>query len=458
MTDFLLDLGRNPLAKRLVRKMKLPVSLPESLHRSSAPWTEAELGGMTFAVGSGRGGTLASVLTAIVEGAGGALEATFSTSATLDGLLFDATGVTTVEALGSLYDFVKPRLKSLKPCAHVLLVGPAPATARQPEAAAAAAALKGFVKSLAKELGKYGSTAQLLTVGPDASSDWHMRHPVRFFLSRRSAFISGQCLDLGAQVAAPGQASDTLPLRGKVALVTGAAQGIGAEISRRLATEGARVIGLDRPQEKDALEMFMSAIGGVACALDLLDPASVKAMTKCVEADFGAIDILVNNAGITRDKSLARMPRDYWDDVFAVNLTAAIRLTEALVQGDSELLKLMNPGGRVVCMSSISGIAGNLGQTNYAAAKAGLIGFVESLAGRVASRGITVNALAPGFIETRITKQVPMAIREVARRFNSLHQGGMPQDVAEAVVFLAHPGAFAVTGQTLRVCGQNLIG
>jgi 3-oxoacyl-[acyl-carrier protein] reductase len=248
------------------------------------------------------------------------------------------------------------------------------------------------------------------------------------------------------------------PLAGKTALVTGAAHGIGAAICRRLAAEGARVLGLDRPQEQAALDALMAEISGQALAADLLDPNAPRAVATKIAAEFGAIDILVNNAGITRDKTLGRMPRDWWDDTVAVNLTAPLKLTDAFVHGEDDLIKLLNQGGRVVCMSSIGGIAGNAGQTNYAAAKAGLIGYVRALAPRIMARGITVNAVAPGFIDTRMTQAMPVAIREVARRFNALKQGGQPEDVADAVVFLASPGAGAITGAVLRVCGLNLIG
>jgi 3-oxoacyl-[acyl-carrier protein] reductase len=166
---------------------------------------------------------------------------------------------------------------------------------------------------------------------------------------------------------------------------------------------------------------------------------------------LGGVDIVVNNAGITRDKTLARMKPEQWDSVLGINLSAVIRTTAALEP-------ILRDNGRIVCLSSIAGLAGNVGQTAYAASKAGIVGFVRATAERLADRGATSNAIAPGFIETRMTAAVPIAIREVARRLSALGQGGLPEDVAQAIVFLASPGAQGITGRTLRVCGGAFVG
>jgi len=160
---------------------------------------------------------------------------------------------------------------------------------------------------------------------------------------------------------------------------------------------------------------------------------------------------VVHNAGITRDKTLGNMSADQWDMVLAVNLIALIRTNEALIEH-------VRDGGRIIAMSSVGGIAGNAGQTNYGCTKAGVIGYVQGLAPRAAQRGITVNAVAPGFIETQMTAAMPMVTREVARRLCSLSQGGLPEDIAEAIVFLASPDAAGLTGEVLRVCGGNFVG
>jgi 3-oxoacyl-[acyl-carrier protein] reductase len=240
------------------------------------------------------------------------------------------------------------------------------------------------------------------------------------------------------------------PLERRSALVTGAARGIGAATARRLAAEGAHVICLDRPEDDGALSQLAREIEGTPLGVDITAEAAPVAVLDAVRRR-GGVDVVVHNAGITRDRTLAKMDQRQWDQVLAVNLDAILRLTEALDP-------CLNQGGRVVCLSSVSGIAGNVGQANYAASKAALVGWVASEAGRIAGRGITVNAIAPGFIETRLTAAIPVAIREVARRLSALGQGGLPEDVAEAILFLASPGAQGITGRTLRVCGGAFVG
>jgi 3-oxoacyl-[acyl-carrier protein] reductase len=168
---------------------------------------------------------------------------------------------------------------------------------------------------------------------------------------------------------------------------------------------------------------------------------------------FGRLDIFIHNAGITRDKLLANMKPETWDSVIAVNLSSQLRVNAALLSSGA-----VRPGGRVVCLASTSGIAGNRGQTNYAASKAGVIGMVQASAAAFAKHGATINAIAPGFIDTEMTRAIPFATREVARRISSLHQAGLPVDVAEAIAFMCQSAAGGVNGQVLRVCGQNLVG
>jgi 3-oxoacyl-[acyl-carrier protein] reductase len=244
-----------------------------------------------------------------------------------------------------------------------------------------------------------------------------------------------------------------LRLHGKRALVTGAARGIGAAIADVLARDGAAVICLDVPAMGADLADAANRVRGTALQLDITAEHAPRILADHVRERHGGIDVAVHNAGITRDKTLARMSEDQWDAVIAVNLTSQERLTEALLDGD-----LLRRGGRIVCVSSIGGIAGNRGQTNYATSKAGVIGLVEALAPQLAEREASINAVAPGFIETRMTAAMPMATREAGRRMNSLSQGGRPVDVAETVAWLASPGAGGVNGSVVRVCGQSLIG
>ena len=161
----------------------------------------------------------------------------------------------------------------------------------------------------------------------------------------------------------------------------------------------------------------------------------------------------MHNAGITRDKTIAKMTQDAWDSVIDINLSAQERIDDALLAQN-----VLHEGGRIIGVSSISGIAGNLGQTNYATSKAGVIGRVESMASVLRARGITINAVAPGFIETQMTARIPLAIREAGRRMNSMSQGGQPVDVAETIAWLANPASAGISGNVVRVCGQSLIG
>ena len=204
----------------------------------------------------------------------------------------------------------------------------------------------------------------------------------------------------------------------------------------------------------DALAETANRVGGTALRLDVTADDAVDTITAHLRDHYdGRADILVNNAGITRDKLLVNMDEARWDAVLAVNLLAPLRLTEGLVRNGT-----MRAGGRVIGLSSMAGIAGNRGQTNYATTKAGMIGLTQALAPGLAEKGITINAVAPGFIETQMTAAIPLATREVGRRLNSLLQGGQPVDVAEAVAYFASPASNALTGNVIRVCGQAMLG
>jgi 3-oxoacyl-[acyl-carrier protein] reductase len=365
-------------------------------------------------------------------------------------LVFDATGLRDPGQLRALFDFFHPLGYRLGSCGRVVVLGRPVAAAGSPRAAATAAALEGLVRSLAKEVGKRGSTAQLVTVAEGAED--RVEPVLRFLLSPRSAFISGQPIHVDARVQWPGQVPFVRPLEGKVALVTGAARGIGAATCELLAAEGAHVVCLDRPQDDALASQVARKVGGTVLLADVSDPGAPAAIAEELRQRYGGVDIVVHNAGITRDKTLARMKPELWDQTIDVNLAAVVRITEALVDGP------LREGGRIVLLSSIAGIAGNMGQTNYAASKAGIIGYAGKLAEQLAGRGITVNAIAPGFIETRLTAAIPVMIREAARRLSALGQGGLPQDVGEAITFLSTPGAAGITGRVLRVCGGALVG
>jgi 3-oxoacyl-[acyl-carrier protein] reductase len=241
-------------------------------------------------------------------------------------------------------------------------------------------------------------------------------------------------------------------LAGKKVLVTGASRGIGASIAEVMAREGASVICLDVPQAREGLDAVAARIGGTAIALDIGAMDAGQQLSDAAKAD-GGWDVVVHNAGITRDKTIANMKDHLWQMVVNVNLSTQERINDALVESGA-----LKAGGRIVCVSSISGIAGNMGQTNYALSKAGVVGMVQSTAPIFAKSGITINAVAPGFIETAMTAAIPFAIREAGRRMNSMSQGGLPQDVAEAICWFASPASAGLTGNVVRVCGQSVMG
>jgi len=365
-------------------------------------------------------------------------------------LVFDATGLTDSTQSAALYQFFHDAARSVLPCGRVVVLGRPPescATARQ---ATIQRALEGLTRSLAKEL-KKAITVQLVYVATDAQDA--LESTLRFLLSARSTYVSGQVIRVSPSVDTHTTPADwALPLAGKKVLVTGASRGIGAAIAEVMAREGADVICLDVPQAQDGLNAIANQVAGKALAMDIGSPEAPQALVQAALAD-GGWDVIVHNAGITRDKTIANMKEHLWDSVININLSTQERINAALV--DSGALR---KGARIVCVSSISGIAGNMGQTNYALSKAGVVGMVQSLAPHLAQHGITINAVAPGFIETAMTAAVPFALREAGRRMNSLSQGGLPQDVAEAICWLASPASGGVTGNMVRVCGQSIMG
>ncbi len=364
-------------------------------------------------------------------------------------LIFDATPLSSVGQLGEVREFLASGLTSLRGGGRVVIIARTPDGA-PPAVAAARAGIGGVVRSLAKEL-RGGATANGILLSDDQAGTPQVQAPLRFLLSGRSAYVDGQFIEVSG-----GPVTDQAweqPLAGKVALVTGAARGIGAAIASVLARDGATVIAADLPAAGQALAAVANTIGGTTLQLDIASDQAARTIVEHTRSRFGGLDIVVHNAGITRDKLLVNMTAAQWDSVLAVNLESQLRVNTALLD-----LQGLNQDGRIVGLASTSGIAGNRGQTNYAASKAGVIAMTRAFAPLLASTGATINAIAPGFIDTDMTQHMPFATREVARRLNSLQQAGLPVDVAEAVSFLSWPGSGAVSGQVLRVCGQNLVG
>jgi 3-oxoacyl-[acyl-carrier protein] reductase len=238
-------------------------------------------------------------------------------------------------------------------------------------------------------------------------------------------------------------------LNGEIALVTGATRGIGAAIAERLAQDGARVIGTATTQDGAArISANLGPRGGRGVVLDVVKPDSIEAALEDIEAKEGAVGILCNNAGITRDTLLLRMKEEDWSAVLDTNLASVFRLSKAVLRGMMKARK-----GRIVSITSVVGLTGNPGQANYAAAKAGILGFTKSLAREVGSRGITVNAIAPGFIDTDMTRALAEAQRTALNAQIPLGRLGQPSDIAAAVAFLCSPDGAYITGETLHVNG-----
>jgi 3-oxoacyl-[acyl-carrier protein] reductase len=446
VTDWYRDLANSGVGSTLVGQLGLPRPAVLRRHEPGAPLLPGPA-----VVGTAGAGRLRETLTRVLEDAGGTvLPGLDGDGGRLGAVLLDATGLTGPADLAAVRAFLAPAVRRLGPSGRVLVLADPPSDAGSPAQAAARQALEGLVRSVAKEL-RDGATANLLLV--PAGAEASVPGPVRFFLSGRSAYVDGQVVHLTA-ADVPAGADDERPLAGEVAVVTGAARGIGAAIARVVARDGATVVAVDVPAAGQSLAEVANEIGGTAVQLDITAPDAGRRLVAHLRERHGRVDVVVHNAGITRDKLLVNMDAARWDAVVAVNLQAQLDLTQALLDAEG----LLGSGARVVCVSSQSGIAGNRGQTNYAASKAGVIGMVRAWAPAFAERGATINAVAPGFIVTEMTARMPFGTREIGSRINSLQQGGLPVDVAETIAWLAQPSAAGVNGQVVRVCGQSLLG
>ncbi|MFZ5520340.1 MAG: 3-oxoacyl-ACP reductase [Pseudomonadota bacterium] len=463
MKDGYLDFANSAVGAKLVNALGLPKPLPLERHRPGAPVIDGPV-----LVGGGGEPQLLDALAAVFKSIGAhtlaheravqwipRANAAGLTTGRWSGekvkaLVFDATGLTDSTQSDELYHFFHDAARSVLPCGRVVVLGRPPEQCRSARQATIQRALEGLTRSLGKELRK-GINAQLVYVAEGAQDQ--IESTLRFLLSPRSAYVSGQVIRIGRPVGTTAAPADwAKPLAGKKVLVTGASRGIGAAIAEVMARDGAEVICLDVPQAQAGLEEVARKLSGKALVLDIGAEDAPQRLVAAAQAD-GGWDVVVHNAGITRDKTIANMKDHLWQMVVNVNLSTQERINDALVAAGA-----LKPGGRIVCVSSISGIAGNMGQTNYAVSKAGVIGMVQSTAPLLAERGITINAVAPGFIETQMTAAIPFAIREAGRRMNSMSQGGQPVDVAETIAWFASPASSALTGNVVRVCGQSLLG
>lgn len=453
MSDYLVRASSNSTIRNVIKTVGLPT--PQELERAEGPYQERFLEGQKVLIGATAKSAALNGLTPVLEATGAHVHRADAPKPAdddqFDALVFDATHMDDVSELKSLYTFFNPVARKLTRNARIVVLSSLPSAMPTLAGATAARAVEGFVRSLAKEIGQLGSTANMIYVEPGAED--RAAAPLRFLLSDYSTFVDGQPLTVTKAGTMPETVATTQPLADKVALVTGGARGIGAATAQRLAREGAKVVCLDIPQDQETLEQTVAEFGGTALPLDITAEDAPRRIADFFKEKFGGVDIVVHNAGVTRDKTLANMPEHYWDMVMSINLDAIVKV-DALLSSEN----VINEHGRVICLCSIGGIAGNRGQTNYGATKAGLIGFVERRGATDRERGVTVNAVAPGFIETRMTAEMPFGMREAGRRLSSLSQGGTPRDVAEAITFLATPGAGGLSGNVLRVCGQSLIG
>jgi len=445
MSDRYAWLTSTPVGRTVSKQVGLPTPVKLQRFRPDQPVIDGPvlIGGdarLSDAVKRVLGEIRAEVFVALP----GAQEQTFKA------LVFDATGIKDVDQLRAAWAFFGPAIRRVQTSGRVIVLGTPPDEAENPRESSAQWALDGLVRSIGKEVRK-GASANLVYVSPGAED--RIDSTLRFLLSPKSAYVSGQMIHVGAPVADVGEIDWERPLAGKVVLVTGASRGIGEAIASVIARDGAHVVGVDVPAQQSDLEAVTSRIGGSSLVLDITSEEAPHRIASHLLEHHGGVDVVVHNAGVTRDKTLGRMSEELWNTVIGINLEAPLRIDRELYQREA-----VRENGRIVLVSSISGIAGNAGQTNYATSKAGIIGAVHAYAATCAEAGTTVNAVAPGFIETAMTAAMPIATREAGRRMNSMSQGGQPVDVAEAIAWFASPGSAGVNGNTVRVCGQSLIG
>ncbi len=439
MSDLYAQLVNSPPGKLIAPRVGLP--RPVELKRRATDGADAP-GAML--AGGAPGGRLGKTVERILAEIGA--PPPLKSESRVSALLFDATGISDSTELVELQRFFHPNVRRVERSGRVVVLG-TPSAGLPARAATAQRALEGFTRSLGKEIGG-GIAVQLVYVAEGAEDQ--LDSTLRFLLSPRSAYVSGQVIRIGPGVAAAPAPEWRQPLDGVRALVTGASRGIGEAIATVLHRDGAELVLLDVPALAGDLAQVAERLEAETIELDITDP---DAPATIAERLSGGVDVVVHNAGVTRDRTIAKMPEDRWSSLIEINLSSEERINDELLHRD-----LLRENGRIVCVSSMSGIAGNSGQTNYATSKAGVIGMVEALAPQLAKRGATINAVAPGFIETQMTDAMPIAIREAGRRMNSMSQGGLPVDVAETIAWLAGPASTGVNGNVVRVCGQSLLG
>ncbi len=440
MNDYL----QNATLRTLLKTLNIPVPIPPILKRNFNAYSDDEWTSKNIAVAGKENEFLHQLQKEFHTKVGSAT----IYDEKMDGLVVSCVGMQTIEDLEDLYTTVKNTVSKIDANGRIVLVS------KTEESSAlfytVQKSIDGFSRALSKEIGgKKGVTVNLLKITNENVSVEKVANAALFFLSDKSSFITGQVVELNNSFGTHFSSPKKL-LQDTIAIVTGGARGIGAATAKVLHREGAKVIIVDVPFAKDDAEKLAQELDGDVILEDITDAKATVDIQQYILNNYKGLDILVNNAGITRDKTIAKMNIDQWRGVLNVNLKAMINLTEVFIE------KGFNENAKVIGLSSISGIAGNVGQTNYSLTKAGVIGYMHAVAKRNPS--IFANAVAPGFIETKMTENLPFFVKEGGRRLSTLKQGGLPEDVAELIGFLSSPLSNGINGQCIRVCGGSMIG
>jgi 3-oxoacyl-[acyl-carrier protein] reductase len=439
MNDYL----QNATLRQMAKMLNLPIPIPPVLKRNWNAYSEDELRSKKIAVA----GKENEFLHQLQKEFQPKVAAATIYDDSIDGLVVSCIGMQTIEDLEDLYTNVKNTATKIAANGRVVIVSRVEELS--PLAYTVQRSIDGFARALSKEIGgKKGVTVNLLKITNENVMPYEVVHASFFFLSDKSSFITGQVIELNNSFGASFSSPLKL-LQDKVAVVTGGARGIGAAAAKVLHREGAKVILIDVPSAKTDADALAKEIDGDVMLEDITSEKATAEIRQYILNNYKGLDILVNNAGITRDKTIAKMSIDQWRGVLNVNLKAAIQLTDIFIENG------FNKNAKTVGLSSISGIAGNVGQTNYSLSKAGMIAYMHAVA---KNESLFANAVAPGFIETKMTESLPFFVKEGGRRLSTLKQGGLPEDVAELIGFLSSPLSDAINGQCVRVCGGSMIG